>query len=140
MKKLMLLSIVLFVATLSFAQSGETVNLKIKVDGMVKGKGDMRIALFDSEATYLEKASKQLIVDMTNFDGNVFEINDLQKGHYAISVIQDENKNGELDMGLMGPEEGYGFSNNVRGMFGPAPYHKAVMLVEKDMETTIKLH
>lgn len=39
---------------------------------------------------------------------------DLPAGSYAVSVIQDENANGSLDMNTFGvPTEGYGASNNV---------------------------
>jgi uncharacterized protein (DUF2141 family) len=38
----------------------------------------------------------------------------LPAGDYAVSVIQDENANGELDSNVLGvPLEGYGASNNV---------------------------
>ena len=39
---------------------------------------------------------------------------DLPAGTYAVSVIQDENSNGSLDLNTFGvPTEGYGASNNV---------------------------
>lgn len=39
---------------------------------------------------------------------------DLPSGSYAVSVIQDENSNGSLDLNTFGvPTEGYGASNNV---------------------------
>jgi len=39
---------------------------------------------------------------------------DLPRGSFAVSVIQDENANGALDMNTFGvPTEGYGASNNV---------------------------
>lgn len=39
---------------------------------------------------------------------------DLPAGSYALSVIQDENSNGNLDTGAFGiPLEGYGVSNNI---------------------------
>ncbi|MBL8939685.1 MAG: DUF2141 domain-containing protein [Archangium sp.] len=39
---------------------------------------------------------------------------ELPAGSYAVSVIQDENANGSLDMNTFGvPTEGYGASNNV---------------------------
>ncbi len=35
-------------------------------------------------------------------------------GIYEVVMFQDANSNGDLDLGLLGPTEGYGFSNNVR--------------------------
>jgi uncharacterized protein (DUF2141 family) len=35
---------------------------------------------------------------------------DIKPGNYAIAVIHDENRNGELDTNMFGiPKEGYGF-------------------------------
>lgn len=48
-------------------------------------------------------------------------------GEYAVSVLHDENSNGELDTNFFGvPTEGYGVSNNaVAGTFGPPSYEDA---------------
>ncbi len=41
-----------------------------------------------------------------------FEFSDIKPGTYAIAVIHDENRNGELDSNFFGiPTEGYGFSS-----------------------------
>lgn len=140
MKRTLILIIGFVVAGISVACAQETVNVKVKVDGIIKGKGNLEISLFDSEDTWLEKPVKKLIVDLSDVDGDEFEITNIAKGNYGISVIQDENKNGEIDMGFMGPEEGYGFSNNPNSMFGPAPFKKAVMAINSDTSTTIRLN
>ena len=54
-------------------------------------------------------------------------IHDLPAGEYAIASYHDENGNGKLDTNALGlPEEGYGFSNDARGMFGPPKFSEAV--------------
>ena len=45
----------------------------------------------------------------------------LPPGVYAAAFFHDENGNGELDSGLLGPTEPYGFSNNAFGFMGKAP-------------------
>jgi len=60
----------------------------------------------------------------------IFE--ELPFGEYAIKLFHDENMNGELDSNFLGiPTEDYGFSNNVRGTFGPADYDDAKFLFEQ---------
>lgn len=55
-----------------------------------------------------------------------FVLPDLAAGEYAISVFHDENGNGKLDSNFLGvPTEGYGFSNNARGNFGPPDFAAA---------------
>ncbi|MCY4608268.1 MAG: DUF2141 domain-containing protein [bacterium] len=51
---------------------------------------------------------------------------DLAEGHYAVSVMHDENGDGELDANLLGvPTEGYGFSNDATGFMGPPDFSDA---------------
>jgi uncharacterized protein (DUF2141 family) len=47
-------------------------------------------------------------------------------GRYAISVLHDENGNGQIDraLGLM-PKEGYGFSRDAPVRFGPPSFKRA---------------
>ena len=59
-------------------------------------------------------------------------VEDLPYSQYAVKVFHDENTNSELDTNFLGiPTEDYGFSNNVRGTFGPADYDDAKFLFEQ---------
>ena len=55
-------------------------------------------------------------------------------GHYAISVIHDENGNGRLDKRLIVPIEGYGFSNDAAVMMGPPRFTSAAFVVGSQSE------
>ena len=46
-------------------------------------------------------------------------------GRYAISMIHDENANRKMDMALMMPKEGYGFSRDAPVRMGPPKFEKA---------------
>lgn len=55
-------------------------------------------------------------------------LKDLPDGPLALSLFQDANANGRLDMNAMGmPTEPYGFSNNAAGNFGPPNFEQAVV-------------
>ena len=140
MKKTLILIIGFIVAGISVTSAQETVTLTVKVEGILSKKGNMQISVFSSEDTWLETPAKQLVLDLAEVEGNEFTISDIAKGEYGVAVLHDENKNGELDMGMMGPEEGYGFSNNPDSMFGPAPFKKALITIESDASITIKLN
>lgn len=62
-------------------------------------------------------------------------------GRYALVSYHDANADGELDLGPLGPKEGYGFSNNVRPILAPPPL-STVLFTVSDSEThvTIRLH
>ncbi|MBL6449524.1 DUF2141 domain-containing protein [Fulvivirga sp. 29W222] len=114
-------------------------NLTVKIEGSIASAGKLQLALYSSENDWLKNEMKTLYIDVAQDDNHTFHIEGLSVGTYAIAVIHDKNNNGELDMGMMGPTEKYGFSNNARGMFGPATYSDASFYVEYDEVITIKL-
>ncbi len=46
-------------------------------------------------------------------------------GRYAISLIHDENANRKMDMALLVPKEGFGFSRDAPVRMGPPSFEKA---------------
>lgn len=53
------------------------------------------------------------------------EFGHVPAGRYAISLIHDENANRKMDMAIMMPREGYGFSRDAPVSFGPPKFAKA---------------
>jgi uncharacterized protein (DUF2141 family) len=54
-------------------------------------------------------------------------------GTYAVKVFHDENSNGELDTNFVGfPTEGFGFSNDAMGSFGPPDFEDAAFVVRTE--------
>lgn len=104
------------------AQSGRASTLAIRIAGLSAAKGQLRIAVFNSEQTWLDEASA---VYKTALEGDTHErewrIENVPHGEYAVAVFHDENRDGKLNRNVLGiPQEQYGFSNNARGGFGPA--------------------
>jgi uncharacterized protein (DUF2141 family) len=67
---------------------------------------------------------------------------DIPPGTYALAVIHDENRNGQLDTNRLGiPKEGYGFSNDAKGFFGAPSFSAAKFKYDgQKLELTINLH
>ncbi|MFT4760943.1 MAG: hypothetical protein ACI9XO_001668 [Paraglaciecola sp.] len=87
-------------------------------------QGKIYVGLYDSAGNFM-KADKNFQNCITAVNGNKAEcvLENIPNGKYAISVFHDENSNGELDTGMFGiPKEGYGFSNNAKGVFGPPSF------------------
>ena len=54
-------------------------------------------------------------------------------GTYAAKIFHDENTNGDLDTNWVGyPTEGFGFSNDAMGRFGPPTFDEAAFEVDDD--------
>ena len=127
MKRLMLatlLSLPIFGAEL-LAQS----NLQVTIRKIKETKGSIRVGLFTNENDFLKSASVGKIVKAKEGEVTVLFEN-LKPGDYAVSVIHDENENGELDSNFVGiPVEGFGFGNNAMGAFGPPSFDKAKVVI-----------
>ena len=62
-------------------------------------------------------------------------------GRYALVMFQDANADGDLNLGPLGPKEGYGFSNNVRPFLAPPPLKSALFTVSApETHLTVRLH
>ncbi len=60
---------------------------------------------------------------------------DIKSGTYAVKYFHDENSNDVLDNNWMGiPKEGFGFSNNAYGMFGPKDFKFWLFDVSSDIK------
>ena len=69
----------------------------------------------------------------------LFSFNNLTPGKYAVRYYHDENMNGKMETNLVGkPTEGYGFSNNVIGKFGPPPFEKWLIEINDDKKIVLK--
>jgi uncharacterized protein (DUF2141 family) len=97
-----------------FAQT-ECPAINVKIQNISNNAGVIACAIFESGEgfpnKFLKFAPKIMITQISGTDAS-FEFSDILPGKYAIAVIHDENRNGELDTNFFGiPKEGYGFSS-----------------------------
>jgi uncharacterized protein (DUF2141 family) len=100
-------------------------DLEITVKNVGNDKGVLMVGLFNSEKTFTTHPWK---ADKSKAKAGVVRIifHDVPSGEYAVSIFHDENENGLLDSNFMGiPKEGFGFSNDAMGTFGPPTFRKA---------------
>lgn len=114
-------------------------SLTISIKNVVSDKGTLRVGIFNSQADFLKKQVYGQIVKSKNGEMQVvFE--GVPQGVYAVSIIHDENENGELDSNFFGiPKEGFGFSNDAMGTFGPPSFEKASFKLTENATLTINL-
>lgn len=106
--------------------------------------GTVACALFESAegfpAEFLSSATNVMVIKVRKTQARcTFE--DIPPGTYAIGAIHDENMNGRLDTNRLGmPTEGYGFSNDARGLFGPPSFSAASFAYDgRVLDLTIRL-
>jgi uncharacterized protein (DUF2141 family) len=104
-------------------------DLVVEISGIESIAGDLRIAVFDSPATFVDEplVSEVIPVERTTAVWSVR----LPAGRYAVAVIHDEDSNGKLNTNFLGmPRERYGFSNQARGRFGAPSFKDASFELE----------
>jgi uncharacterized protein (DUF2141 family) len=122
----------LVVSFSSFSQS----TLEVTVQNVKAAQGTIRVGLFKNEETFLKNAAEGKIVKASGSEV-IVRFENLKSGEYAVSVIHDENENGELDKNVMGiPKEGFAFGNNAMGMFGPPSFEEAKVIVKENTKAT----
>ncbi|MBL7863631.1 MAG: DUF2141 domain-containing protein [Cyclobacteriaceae bacterium] len=111
--------------------------VEVVIDHVRDTTGMIRVGVFKDEASFLKKPVTARVVKATA--GKVVAVfENVPPGEYAVSIIHDSNRNGKLDSNLFGmPKEGFGFSNNVMGSFGPPGFDKAKVVVSASMTITI---
>ena len=111
----------------SFHSISDT-GIKVVVTNLRNSNGHVLISLFKEGVGYPgqpEKAFRKSKVTITN-NKAVLIFTDVPSGNYAIAILHDQNDDQKMNTNFFGlPKEGYGFSNNVMGTFGPPSYSKA---------------
>jgi uncharacterized protein (DUF2141 family) len=111
--------------------------LEVTVKNIKEAKGTIRVGLFTTEESFLKDAAFGKIVKAQGGQVTVVFEN-LKSGEYAVSVIHDENENGELDTNIVGiPREGFAFGNNSMGTFGPPSFEKAKVTLKNANEKQV---
>jgi uncharacterized protein (DUF2141 family) len=135
-----LLLIIFLSTTLVKVSYCQQASLEVTIKNIKNKKGSIRIGLFTNDTDFMKKIAYGKIVKVDGAEVTaVFD--DLPAGDYGISIIHDENENGELDTNKMGiPKEGFAFGNNAMGKMGPASFENSKVAVrEKSVHQVLNL-
>lgn len=108
--------------------------LEIEIVQIQNNEGKIMVQLFDVNQNILTQ-------EMSPIKDNkcLLVIKNLSPGKYAVRYFHDENLNGIMETNMLGiPTEGYGFSNNVTGKFGPPPFEKWLFEIAGDKKIVLK--
>lgn len=129
---------------LAFDQSS-CPGIHVEVLNIKNSMGSVACALFESQDgfpnEYLRFATNIMSIKIRKSQARC-DFEDIPPGIYAIAVVHDENMNGKLDTNFLGiPTEGYGFSNDAKGMVGAASFSSASFSYDgQKLDLTISLH
>lgn len=119
--------------------------IHVEIRDLKNSNGSVACALFESPegfpADYLRQATNIMSLKVRDHLARC-DFEAIPPGTYALAVIHDENMNGKLDSNMLGvPTEGYGFSNDAMGLWGPPSFQAASFVYDGvSLDLTIRLH
>jgi len=133
-----LLSQVIFSQTTVHDEKDKTGTLLILVKGFKNTEGQLMVALYNSESQFMSKTPYKGAIVKISANEELIRFENIPFGDYAVSVLHDLNSNGELDKNLLGiPTDGYGFSNNIMGKYGPPEWIQASFIFDERAEAKV---
>jgi uncharacterized protein (DUF2141 family) len=126
--------------TILNAQDTTDQDITVIIKNLDSNEGQVYVALYNSQASFLDKEFKATFSTIENNSCEV-TFKNVPKGVYAISMFHDENENKKLDSNFLGiPKEDYGCSNNAKGFMGPPNWKDAKFeLKNESLTQTITL-
>ena len=117
----------------SIAEADTLGKLKVDLSGMQNMNGTINFALYNNSASFNDPNQVYNSLSFSPTGSNMsFTVDSLPEGTYAFGVFHDENNNQAIDQNWLGiPSEGFAFSNNAMGSFGPPTYNQAKFVVLK---------
>jgi len=113
--------------------------LTVDVSNIQNEKGQIGCSLYSKEEGFPSKPKKAdaMLFVKSKAGKATCVFKGLEPGKYAVSVMHDEDKDGELKTSMVGrPKEWWGVSNNVPPeRFGPPKYQAAVFSHTGDPKT-----
>ncbi len=134
---LIVICLTLFLS-IAYAQTG---TITVEISGIQGSEGQISIGLYTGEEGFpeTEKSYKGTIAKVIG-EESVAAFQEIPAGTYAIAVFHDTNSNGKLDKNFFRiPKEGYAFSNNVCGTFGPPDFEEASFKLDGNKTVIIKM-
>jgi len=126
---------IVMMATLISVQIPAGYTLDVEITSLRNNTGFIMLQVLNESQVPVEQ-KKGVIQDFKY----IVKIVNLPPGKYAVRYFHDENMNGNLDTNKMDiPTEGYGFSNNAYGLFGPKPFKEWLFDFNENKKLSLKI-
>jgi uncharacterized protein (DUF2141 family) len=130
MKRFTLLICLLLLTRLA---SGQCI-LEIEISGIRNNKGEILLQLFNENQKVI--GQQKGVIENNNCK---MKFTNLKPGKYAVRYFHDENLSQKLETNGLGiPKEGYGYSNNAAGLFGPPSFDKWIFELNGNRKIQLK--
>jgi uncharacterized protein (DUF2141 family) len=118
------------ISSAGLAQGGSS-SLTVSVSGLRSMKGNVLVCV-TANPKFFPNCSKDPNSHRARVaarDAGSIRFDSIAPGTYAAALMHDENANNKLDMAIMVPREGFGFSRNPTVVAGPPKFKSAAFPV-----------
>lgn len=142
--KIVLVLVTFFTISSTMAQTPRgSYTVRVEAHNFRNSEGVAQFALYNEDGAipdeklkrYYRKETGKIVhgTASVNFDN-------IPKGRYAVTVLHDENRNGEIDKTLFFPKEGFGLTNFEKISLSNRPdFSKASFVLSQDVVKKIKV-
>ena len=127
--------ILLFALGITTVQAQKLIDITVVVKGFKSTAGTVKVQMVD-------KNNKEIFGKIATLTSTTFTITIQVStiGQYAVNVIHDKNNNSKLDTNIFGiPKEGWGCSNDARGVMSAPKLKDKLFMADKNKTITINL-
>ena len=106
-------------------------SLTVEISKVNSEKGNLLLSLYETETSFKNFKPDKYVVIKAKKGLVQFTFQNLDKSLYAIGILHDLNGNLLMDKNFFGwPKEGFGFSKDALGKFGPPSFNQAGIILE----------
>ncbi len=116
--------------------------ITIKVTNIRNNNGTIQLQIFRSSENYNKGlAWKVKVVDKSEMKNNSLTctFTGIEEGEYGIALLDDENKNKEMDYTMFMPDEGFGFADYYHTSWSKPKYENFKFSLKGDRTMTAKI-
>ena len=136
-------SLIIYLSLLSASVSVLSADLTIEISELRNTKGSIQLAIYDNEEDFQSDASEEVFMAVSSKVTSKtlsYTIHDIPEGHYAVTVIHDENNSQNLDMSGRTPLEGLAYSGTKSKLTKPSFQRAATKVSKRSKTITVKLN
>lgn len=116
--------------------------ITIKVTNIRNNNGTIQLQIFRSSENYNKGLPwKVKVVDKSEMKNNSLTctFTGIEEGEYGIALLDDENKNKEMDYTMFMPDEGFGFADYYHTSWSKPKYENFKFSLKGDRTMTAKI-
>lgn len=136
-------SLIIYLSLLSASVSVLSADLTIEISELRNTKGSIQLAIYDNEEDFQSDASEEVFMAFSSKITSKtlsYTIHDIPEGHYAVTVIHDENNSQTLDMSGRTPLEGFAYSGTKSKLTKPSFQRAATKVSKRSKTIQVKLN